>query len=336
MASVRRINAIWAKQIADLLEARGRQSSIILRGVGLDPSRVRKEGARIPYAKHVALLDAVAYHLDDTCFGLHLDASIDPLDAGAVAFVAANSPNLGRALTNFVTYLRTLNDATRAKTETNGSLFRLIVEVTDPDVENLRQAHESMLAAAINLSRVLVGKRINPDLVEFQHDRKQEIEEFERYFRCPVKFGCRRNALTLSKLIADMPCEGADPRLLKILKAHCDELLAKLGPEANLKDQVEHLIASQLTSGSPTTQGVARELGMSERTFARRLAERGTTFGQTVDDVRRHLAERFIREPGARSKQIAFMLGYSEPATFTNAFRRWTGQSPTEYRAEAS
>ena len=131
----------------------------------------------------------------------------------------------------------------------------------------------------------------------------------------------------------DFPCRNADERLLRILKAHCNDLLKKLGQRADLKQHVAHLISNHLPSSSVNAKIVARELGMSERTIARRLSEHGLSFGQIVDDVRRQLAERYLREPDLRPSQIAYLLGYSEPSAFTRAFRRWTGLSPTQYRA---
>ena len=335
MAAVKRITAVWAVQIADLLDARGRQSNVILREVGLDPKRIRKENARIPYAKHAALLEAAACHLNDPCFALHFGSSIDPLDVGAVGYVVANSPTLGRAIKNFFSYKRVVNDGVDICLETKGKYASFVVEVIDPEAQRYQQNSEGTLVGPMQIFRFLVNKRIRAERVEYRHQRNEQVHEFEQFFGCKVKFRAKRTAITLDKSVLDLPCKNADTRLLKVLKAHCDDLVAKLGSEAVLKDQVEHLVSSQLAAGRVTANSVAKELGLSERTFARRLTEDGTTFGQIVEDVRRRLAERYIHESGAKTKQIAFMLGYSEPATFTNAFRRWTGKSPSEFRAEA-
>ena len=122
MASVRRITAVWAKQVADLLDARGRQSSVILKEVGLDPKKVREEGTRIPYVKHAALMEAPASHLDDPCFGLHFGSSVDLLDAGAIAYVAVNSPTLGRAIQNFIAYSRLASEGALARLDIKDQL----------------------------------------------------------------------------------------------------------------------------------------------------------------------------------------------------------------------
>ena len=333
MASVRRISAVWARQIADRLEARGRQSSMILREVGLDPKQVRQEDARIPYAKHAALVEAAANHLGDPNFGLHFGSSADLLDVGALVYVAVNSPNLGRAIQNFVNYLRINSEGARAHLDSGDQLATFTWEILEPLALNNRQNNEMTLCIVMHFFRFLVGRHIRPEWVEFRHSRKDGIKALEQFFGSKVTFASGRNVIVLKRALLELPCKNPDPRLLKILKAHCDTLLAKLGPNTDLKQQVEHLISNHLTSGAITAKIVARELAMSERTLARRLAKQGTTFGQMVDNVRRGLAERYLSEPGARANQISYMLGYRDPAAFTTAFRRWTGKSPMQYRA---
>ena len=92
---------------------------------------------------------------------------------------------------------------------------------------------------------------------------------------------------------------------------------------------------SCLPSGSFAAAEAARELGMSPRTLARRLRERGTNFAALASDLRRRLALRYVEDRSLRLSQIAYLLGYSEPSAFNHAFRRWTGRSPNAYRGPA-
>ena len=130
-------------------------------------------------------------------------------------------------------------------------------------------------------------------------------------------------------------CRAADERLLRILKDYCAEILRQRPERVDLKRDIEHLVARLLPSGSVTTKSVAKELGLSERTMARRLADAGTSFRQIIEEVRRELAKRYMVEPDVRPSQIARLLGYSEPSAFTHAFRRWTGRSPSQFRGTA-
>jgi len=81
---------------------------------------------------------------------------------------------------------------------------------------------------------------------------------------------------------------------------------------------------------------VARALNVSLRTLQRRLADEDTTWSELLDQARRELALRFIGERRMSVKEATYVLGFSEPANFTRAFRRWTGRSPTEYRQAAA
>ena len=331
MPAVCKIDAIWARQIADQLEARGRPANLVLRQVGLDRTKIQVPDARIPFAKYVAFLEAAAQHLGDRCFGLHFGSGVDPLDAGVLGYLAVNSPRLEAALRNLVTYLCTLTEGGVATLDIDSQHAVLAVRMVDPTVTHFQQVHESALAMALNVCRFVTSKMLVPEFVEFQHDREDDLNEFERYFRCPVLFGCRRNAIVLDKALLALPCKNADDRLLRILKSHCDKLLASIGQARDLRGEIEHLIASRLTSGIPAAKFVASEMGMSERTLARRLAQLGVSFGQLVDRVRRDLAVRYLSEPRVRPSQVAYLLGYSEPSGFNHAFRRWTGVSPSKF-----
>lgn len=331
MPSVRKVDAVWAKQIAELLEARGLPPQRVLREVGLDWRKVREPDARIPFAKHVALVEAVARHFGDSCFGLHFASRVDILDAGTIGYVVANSPKLGDAFRNLVSYLGIFTEGVRPHLEIEDRLAVVSLEIIDPDVRRTQQIYEGGAAMIMNLSRFVTGRRLIPEWVEFRHKRKQDLDEFQRYFGAPVHFGRRRAAVVFNRSHLELRCRLADERLLRVLKGYCQEILRQRSETSDLKRDIEHLVATLLPSGAPTNQRVARELGMSQRTLARRLDDLGTSFGRILDGVRHQLALRYLSEPNARTSQIAFLLGYSEPSAFNHAFRRWTGVSPSDF-----
>jgi AraC-like DNA-binding protein len=70
---------------------------------------------------------------------------------------------------------------------------------------------------------------------------------------------------------------------------------------------------------------------MSHRTFERRLTSEGTYLG-ILDELRRDLALRYVKEATLSISKIAWLLGYGEVSAFTHAFKRWTGKTPTGMR----
>ena len=95
--------------------------------------------------------------------------------------------------------------------------------------------------------------------------------------------------------------------------------------------RVENEIVPLLARGDATAEHVARQLGLSRQTLFRRLRDEGTSFQQLLDAKRRQLAIRYIGMEGQPIKVVAWKLGFSGPAAFTRAFKRWTGTSPGRF-----
>ena len=83
-------------------------------------------------------------------------------------------------------------------------------------------------------------------------------------------------------------------------------------------------------------QDIAKELNMTPRTLQRRLKDEGTSYAQLRDSVRCRFAEEYLRDPTMDMATIAASLGFSEPANFYAAFKRWLGMSPGEYRKKCT
>jgi AraC-like DNA-binding protein len=96
-----------------------------------------------------------------------------------------------------------------------------------------------------------------------------------------------------------------------------------------LQRDVERRVEPLLETGEVRIDRIARELGLSRQTLYRRLKAEGVTFEALVDGLRRRLALRFVREQGLPVKEAAWRLGFSDPAAFSRAFKRWTGSSPS-------
>ena len=93
------------------------------------------------------------------------------------------------------------------------------------------------------------------------------------------------------------------------------------------------ILIEGLPSGEPSQEDVARALHTSTRSLQRRLADEGTTFADILDRTRHSLATAYVGEGHYSMREVAYLLGFSRPASFVRAFRRWTGAAPTEYRA---
>ena len=96
--------------------------------------------------------------------------------------------------------------------------------------------------------------------------------------------------------------------------------------------RVENAISSLLPHGRVLVEGIARSLGMSERTLARKLSDEGLNFTQILQQLRRDLAVRYLDDRKLHVSKIAWLLGFHEVSAFTHAFKRWTGKTPSQTR----
>jgi AraC-like DNA-binding protein len=172
--------------------------------------------------------------------------------------------------------------------------------------------------------------------MSFAHARNSGLKEVHHILRCPVEFAQATDSWVLPKSVMRLPILSKDGRLLGILEAHGDHLLTERQAIGGLQGMVENQLVSALASGSVQAADIAHHLGMSVRSLRRQLAEEGTSFGDILDRVRRRLALRYLEDERVSIQQTAWLLGYSEIASFSHAFKRWTGTSPRHARQSSS
>ncbi|HUC75800.1 MAG TPA: helix-turn-helix transcriptional regulator, partial [Vicinamibacterales bacterium] len=131
----------------------------------------------------------------------------------------------------------------------------------------------------------------------------------------------------------ELPLIHADTHLNDLLLKYCEAALAdRRGDVSQLRTRVENAISSLLPHGRVIVEGVARSLGMSERTRARRLSDEGLDFTEIFQQLRRDLAVRYLDDRKLHVSKIAWLLGFNEVSAFTHAFKRWTGKTPRRMR----
>jgi AraC-like DNA-binding protein len=329
-APVRLVDAVWARRVAAELDRAGLPAAELLREVGLRRERLAEPHARVPFAAHVGLLENAARALKEPCFGFRLGSAVELTEAGLVPYLAHNSRDLREAVRNVCRYLAILTEGMVSELREEAGEARLLLSVIDPAGAASRQLAEFGATRLVRHLGALTGHRVRPIRVELVHDTA--CPGLARHLGLPVAVHQPHNAVVFEASSLTVPVIDADARLLAILQHYSDDLLARR-PQGDLVTSVEGCILENLHTGELGMTELARSLGMSARTLRRRLAEHGLTSAHLVDQLRQELAKRYLAEGTFPLGQITYLLGYGDLATFTRAFRRWTGTTPTTWRA---
>lgn len=306
----------------------------LLQRAGLSEHDVESQ-RRICAVAQSKLLEYAAEALGDSAFGLHLAQQTNPREARLLFYVTSAATNVGETIALYARYCRIINEAMHAKLL--HAQDEAIVEFNFVGLSRYcaRQSAEFAIAVTWKGLRELVGRRLRPTKVAFAHTRNSDLQEFERFFGSSVEFGAASDRVSMSNQTLALPLLTGDPHLLETLRSFCDGAAReRRTPAETLRASVENELQKLLPNGPTDRRAVARALGMSERTLSRKLADEGVTYAEVVDQLRRSLALQYVKERSLSLAQIAWLLGYEGSTSFTHAFRRWTGSSPSTARSE--
>jgi AraC-like DNA-binding protein len=146
-------------------------------------------------------------------------------------------------------------------------------------------------------------------------------------------FDAPRNALLLDPAFPFLKLPTTSRFAFSALSERADALLKALEASRTTRARVEALLMPILHTGDADMERIAATMGVSRRTLQRRLGAEGATFETIFDDLRRQLALHYLEGGKVSANETAYLVGFSEPAAFSRAFRRWTGTTPGAYRA---
>ena len=313
------------------LERRQVDPRPLLARCGLSAAALGHRG-RINVTSQIEFLDLASHAVGDDFLGLTLAERVDPREMGMLYYVAASSRRLGDALTRLERYVRVGNEALVVRIHM-GSACRIGLSYAGVPRHLDRHQMELFTLVILRLCRQLVGQKIMPLAASFVHHRSGDLRRIRNLLGCDAEFDAYADELSFDAAALDIPLLGDDPFLNELMVKNCEEAIAVRASNVSpFRTVVENVVAPLLPHAEAQAKAVAKRLGLSERTFARRLAAEGLSFGGILDELRRDLAARYLEEPELQISQVAWLLGFHQPSAFSHACRRWTGKSPSEYR----
>ncbi|MBY0423229.1 MAG: AraC family transcriptional regulator [Parvularculaceae bacterium] len=323
-------NALFAYALS-----RGASAATLAKEAGLDLTLLDDADNRVPLSVYLALLRTSGRVTGDPGFALRFGAATNIMEMSVVGLIGAASATVRDALVQINRYARLI-----AEFEMPPGLERFSLQRAEEFVvliDNRAYANQSPEVTESVFARMAAGVRRLGDRqylnsVEVTHAAPAHSALYPEIFGAPVAFGAARNALLLDAAWLDAPIAREPRFVFGILAAHADAQLEALDRSRSLAARVEVLLLPVLHTGEASVAYVARSIGVSRQTLYRRLKGERTSFELVLDALRRRLAFDYLGACKVSVNETAYLLGFSDPAAFSRAFKRWTGVSPKAWR----
>jgi len=309
---------------------------LLLKKAGLTLHQIQDPDVRLRVRDQISFLNLAANALQDDLLGFRLAQSFELREIGFLYYVSASSALLSEALQRAARYSSIVNEGISLK-YIDGRDVCITFDYVGVSRHLDRHQIEFFVATLVRMCRQLTGLRLVPTRVRLTHRRDGDRSEFSEFFGAGVEFGAGVDEVAFAATIKHMPIVSADPYLNQLLITYCEEALSRRPTNrGSFRSSVENAIVPMLPHGKARAGEIARQLGVSQRTLARRLSSEGRTFSDALENLRSDLAERYLTDEALTISQIAWLLGYQEVSAFTHAFKRWTGRTPREARSCAA
>ncbi len=314
--------------ISRTLEAYQIDSQALFQSLGLPAEPYRNPDARIPKDAMESIWEEAAKLTQNPCFGFEVGRNFHATNLHAVGYAMLASATLREALERLVRYQRLISTAAEMDlTVEDGELHLQI----DPS-PGIDLGDDAAFAAVVQFSRDLTDPEFNVRSVHMMRPPPPCERELNDFFRCPITYNADLDKVTFSLDSVDELLNRNNPAVAQASEDVAREYLANMDKK-DVVARARVAITGQLPDGEPSRKDVAEQLHMSERTLARRLSDREYTFSSLVDEVRGQLAKEYLRQARFSVTDVAFLLGFSDQSNFARAFKRWTDESPTDFRA---
>jgi AraC-like DNA-binding protein len=287
-------------------------------------------GMRLPYEK-IDRIRAQAVKLSgDEAMGLRAASVYLVSQFGALGYAFQASLTLRKACQRLERFSRVVNDKAIVLVEDRDDCMCVTLKL-DIDSENKPVRDDAALAMVTRMCKLIGGDQFRLQAVNFKHSVPSDIKPYFEYFGCQLNFEQDENQLLIPLALADRTLDGANPELALLNDQVVTRRLATIDRN-DIVARVQAALMDQLPNGNISDESIASSLHMSVRTMHRKLVEVDNNFRNLLVEMRRDLAEQYILDNSLTLTEISLLLGFSEPSSFSRAFKNWTGSAPSEVR----
>jgi AraC-like DNA-binding protein len=332
------VSASYVRALIDFAANHGADRLALQSRAAIEPPALLDPDARVPFAKVRTLMLAAKDLCGDPAFALHFGADPRLYETTIVGLIIRSAETMGEAFAQFSRLARLVMEVDLADSAERFAVVRADGECWLEDRRNnpndFPELTESTFARLVcDTARLFPDRPSFVKAVDVTHAAPGYFQEYERVLRAPVKFAAPKNAVRIDEAWLTARAPTANRYAFGVFSAHAQALLDSLEGTRSMRGIIERLLIPILHKGDLTMTAVAGRLGLSPATLYRRLRDEGATYQALLDDLRFKLATHYLDANKVSINEAAYLVGFSDPAAFSRAFKRWTGRSPRARQA---
>ena len=322
---------IFMRKLLDTASEFGADRDKVLSEIGLSETDLISSDVYYTVEQHFESLRAIREQVDIPGLGLLVGQRITIADLGIMGYAMLSSPTLRRAVDIALRFQRITDPILHIDCRESDDKFIMTIEPLILLGEAYRYDVEETLVIWAQMLDFYFGPDVHFNEISVTWDEPAYSEMYQEIFKCKILFRQEKNELRFKKELLDEPSQLANDQAARICEQQCVELLRKLSKGETILDTVRRILINA-PGRYPKLTEVADKLHTSPRNLRRRLSEANTSFRIIADEVRMHLAEQYLRDTRLSIEQIAFLVGYSDSSNFHRAFKKYTNETPSDYR----
>lgn len=311
-------------------------ASQLLADAGLTRAELADPESPVAITAIFALWEALLRRVRDEALPMTVAQGFSLEHYPVLGFAVMTALSGREALTRVTRFSRIVSTAGHWSLEEAPSVVRLRWHRPGPLTLGHRLANEANLAELVHAARQVFGGEVPLLAASFRHAAPANTAAHRAHFRARLHWQQAADELTFSSDMLKRVPSAASPALSAHFEAQAAQLLSRSRQEAALPLRVQQAVEAALASGEPPAARIAAELGLSERSLRRGLAQHGSSFRAIVEATRKQRAQLLLLDQRASVAEVALMLGFSELSAFSRAFKRWTGRSPRDARSHVA
>lgn len=334
--SARPANTLSIMFVQRLLEGAARQGVVLaelFERSGLDAARLDDPDGRIEGGEMIRLMQEVMRQTQDEFIGLANNARSKPGTFSMMAHAVINCPNLEQAIRRSTAFYGLFETPTIARLDvvSNEGQLTLSLRQHTPFADTIQ---ELMVFVSVRFWGWLVGRRLDPLVIEFAFDAPPRASEFQALFKCPVNYGMEANVIRFPAAWLNLPLAQTPLSLSRFLKDSLALIIGGRARPVGLAEQIRNMLSKEYGNSFPELGEICQRLNMTQQTLRRRLKDEDTSYQVIKDQMREEAARFYLAKPALSIDEIALMMGFSEASAFHRAFKKWTGMTPAACRRQ--